>query len=471
MKLGFASLTLLCWFFSGFAHAEEMNLPDVESIGRGVTLLWEGPRDVPSVALTFDDGPIPGKTEPILDLLRDANVPATFFVLGENAERHPEILDRMVREGHEIGNHTFAHPNLTKLSNSEVRKEIKRSQDIIYESVGYFPRFFRPPYGAANLTTMSILSSQNLTAVFWSVDPQDWKGGSEQEIVADISDHLDNGSIILLHERSPNTSQSIPKIIETVREKGFTFVTLGKMFGLPPLIHQDKGRPVDVHIAANDRSKKNQPSPSDPVSLPTPQVVTISADLPPEHNENVLQVVRAADKTEMAIPRPISGGVAPVKPQISDPLIKPIQPVKPVSTVKSVPVAVSKPTAKATDTSTQIPIPTATPTVTFTQSASHTPTETHTMSSTQTMTPTQTMTSTPTITFSNTATATHSPSPTVTPSPTLTHTPTATATPTLTPTPSPTVEGPTVFGDYHAVDFRRLHPIERFAHRFIVDGE
>ena len=122
MRLHFAAFVLCFLICLSSTIAEEMRLPAIGSIGSGVTLLWEGPKDHRLVALTFDDGPIKGKTGPILDLLQETNVPATFFVLGENVERDPEMLHRMVREGHEIGNHTYTHPDLTKLKSYLIRK-------------------------------------------------------------------------------------------------------------------------------------------------------------------------------------------------------------------------------------------------------------------------------------------------------------------------------------------------------------
>ena len=275
MRFRFTILVVCLMWGPVTTLAEEMRLPEIGSLGRGVALLWEGPQDRRVVALTFDDGPIPGKTEPVLDLLRDSKVPATFFVLGENAERHPGILERMVTEGHEIGNHTYSHPDLTKLPTAKVRKEISRCQSIVQEAVGYRPRFFRPPYGAANLTVLSILSSQSLSSAFWSVDPQDWKGGSGEEIVNEVSKHLENGSIILLHERSPNTYQSVPKLIQVIREKGFQFVTLGQMFGLPNLEGPKEAVPTSVAIAKSP-SSQDLPVPNPKVA--SAPVKKVSAD-------------------------------------------------------------------------------------------------------------------------------------------------------------------------------------------------
>ncbi|MCA9436813.1 MAG: polysaccharide deacetylase family protein, partial [Candidatus Omnitrophica bacterium] len=368
MRLRIAVFFLVCLYFPTFGRAEEMKLPEVESMGRGVTLLWEGPSDRQVVALTFDDGPIPGKTEPILDLLGENQVPATFFVLGENAERHPEILKRMVREGHEIGNHTVHHPDLTKLSTAKVREEIKGCQKIVEDAVGCKPRFFRPPYGAANLTTMSILSSQNLSAVFWSIDPQDWRGGSEQEIVSDIDSHLDNGAIILLHERSPNTGESIPTLIQTVREKGFRFVTMSEMFGYPPF------SPTVSETEPATQFAKADPQTSNPVEVvaaqevPTPQVVMIGGSLSPSQSppSDVRPEARPINPViEPASPRPI--GSAPMQVELRG--TAPSSQPKPA--VIDPPPAVTKPTHAATPTK-----PPAPPTATHTSTPTPTPTPT-----------------------------------------------------------------------------------------------
>jgi len=455
-------------FLSSIAGAEEMKLPEVEAIGRGVTLLWEGPADRAAVALTFDDGPIAGKTGQVLDTLRDEKVSATFFVLGENVERHPEILERMAGEGHEIGNHTYSHADLTKLSTTKVKDEIKRCQDIVFEAVGYRPRFFRPPYGAANLTTMSILSRHNLSAIFWSIDPQDWRGGSQEVIVADISSHLENGSIILLHELSPNTSQSIPGIVKAVREKGFEFVTLSEMFQLPVL----KGQPPEVteateiaHVPAEtvDRAVISHSQPD-----PDPEVGNFGEISLNMEGGSSTSADRIPTGVRPASPRPLNSpptrvelrGTTPSAPLVAQSGLSENPPAPPGPTV---PPATSTPVP--TETSTSSPAPMVTPTSTATETA----TWTVPMTPTSTPTSTSTWTPTPTPTQTRTSTPTHTPSPTLTPS--HTPTPTPTKTPTSIPSLPVAAEGPTGYGRYRPVEFRRLHPIERFSHRFIVKEE
>lgn len=457
MRLGFAVLTIGLVVSPFRGAAEEMILPNFEGIGRGVTLLWEGPKDRPTVALTFDDGPARGKTDAILDYLASEEVPATFFVLGENAQRHPDLLERMVREGHEIGNHTFSHPNLTKLTHSQVREEIKKTQDAVLEAVGILPRFFRPPYGAANLTTMSVLSNQNLAAVFWSIDPQDWKGGAETQIVASVAEGLQNGAIILLHEKSPNTLKSLPGVVKAVRELGLEFETISSMFGAPT------SAPESNQIAGAD-FESSQAAAKEAEALLDAVVV-----------RRLEPVAPAAEEWADAAP----ANSPSLAPEVVD--------VAPTDRLGPPSAEVPKPIASPT--STPIPTVAAPPTAAPTPSATPTPTLTHTAVPTSTHTATAAPTATATPTATSTPRPTESPTPTATASPTFTSTPTVTPSPTMTPTPTPTIgrdiepteiprpipvatlESPRGHGDYAPVELRRLRPVQRYTHKFLIEGQ
>lgn len=456
MRLGFVVLTIGLVVSPFRVAAEEMILPNFEGIGRGVTLLWEGPKDRPTVALTFDDGPARGKTDAILDYLAAEEVPATFFVLGENAKRCPDLLERMVHEGHEIGNHTFSHPNLTKLTHSQVREEIKKTQDAVYEAAGILPRFFRPPYGAANLTTMSVLSNQNLAAVFWSIDPQDWKGGAEAQIVASVTEGLQNGAIILLHEKSPNTLQSLPGIVQAVRSRGLEFETISSMFGAP-------------------------------TSAPEPKQIASagfeSSQAAAKEAEALLDAV-VVRRLEPAAPA--AEEWADASPANSPSLAPEVVDVAPTDRLSPPSASIPKPLAP---TATPLPTVAAPPTVAPTPTATVTPTSTHTAAPTSTHTATAAPTSTATPTATSTPRPTESPTPTATASPTVTSTPTVTPSPTLTPTPTPTIgrdieptelprpipvatlESPRGHADYAPVEFRRLRPISQYTHKFLVEDQ
>jgi peptidoglycan/xylan/chitin deacetylase (PgdA/CDA1 family) len=210
------------------------------------TLQWfapailRGPADGNRIALTFDDGPCSGHTEPILDILRHHNVKATFFVCGQNVERSPEILRRIQREGHATGNHSYSHRFPFFRSCAFFPREIDLTQETIEKVTGKRPKFFRPPFGARWLGLHPVLKARGLSLVNWSDTGYDWKLDAEG-IVRETLDTLGPGSIILLHDgrrtyppgkvdRSP-TVKALPAILEGAMKAGFTFVTLDELLG------------------------------------------------------------------------------------------------------------------------------------------------------------------------------------------------------------------------------------------------
>lgn len=196
-------------------------------------VLIRGPATGKQVALTFDDGPSPPFTDQILDILRDRQVPATFFVCGKNAERHPETLRRIHMEGHTIGNHTYSHPFLYFRSRSFMSGEIDHTQEVIERIIGQRPSCFRPPYGGRWTGLNSILRQRGLHLVQWSDTGYDWKLETEG-IIRESLKGLGPGSILLLHdglERRPprpfdqsRTVRALPAIIDAARQAGLTFV-------------------------------------------------------------------------------------------------------------------------------------------------------------------------------------------------------------------------------------------------------
>jgi peptidoglycan/xylan/chitin deacetylase (PgdA/CDA1 family) len=161
--------------------------------------LVRGPADGHRIALTFDDGPASPFTEQILDILRDRQVPATFFVCGRNAERHPDLLLRMSAEGHTVGNHAYSHFFPYLMTRAEMAQEIDRAQQVIEEITGRRPVLFRPPYGARWFGLYPALRERGLKVVQWSDTGYDWKE-EEDSIVRLSLKRLGPGSIILLHD-------------------------------------------------------------------------------------------------------------------------------------------------------------------------------------------------------------------------------------------------------------------------------
>ena len=200
------------------------------------------------VALTFDDGPDPTWTPPILDVLKRAKVPATFFVIGENALANPLLLQRMVNEGHELGNHTYTHPNLALASNTVTKLELNLTQRLLEAYTGRSTRLFRAPYfGDAEPTTPDellpalIAQGQGYTVVGLHADPGDWKRPGAQSIVDQTVASVESATpessrnIVLLHDGGGDRAQTVaalPALIERLRADGYRFVPVSTLAGL-----------------------------------------------------------------------------------------------------------------------------------------------------------------------------------------------------------------------------------------------
>ncbi|RSN46729.1 polysaccharide deacetylase family protein [Actinomadura sp. WAC 06369] len=179
------------------------------------------------VALTFDDGPGP-HTATLLDTLRRAGARATFFVQGIHVPEHPAVVRRMVAEGHEIGNHTWNHPNLTTLSRDGVREQIRRTQDAVRDAAGVAPAMMRPPYRAVDA---AVAEAAGLPVVLWSVDPQDWRRADVARKVKTGLRDSGRGDIVLYHDVHASTVQAMPQIVDGLQKRGFTLVTVSELFG------------------------------------------------------------------------------------------------------------------------------------------------------------------------------------------------------------------------------------------------
>lgn len=185
------------------------------------------------VALTFDDGPETRYTPQILDALKKKGAPATFFVMGKQVRSYPEVMKRIVKEGHGIGNHTWSHPNLAKTWTAKVKEEIRLTQDELQSVTGRKPDIFRPPFGAVTKADLLVLHELGMKNIMWSVDTLDWSGLSADEIVDIVERDITPGGIVLQHNFQygnegllEGTVQAIPKIVDELRARGYTFVTV-----------------------------------------------------------------------------------------------------------------------------------------------------------------------------------------------------------------------------------------------------
>lgn len=178
------------------------------------------------IALTFDDGPHPVYTEELLDGLKERGVHATFFVTGEHAELHPEIIDRMNEEGHLIGNHTYSHIQLKDSNREQFREELVRTNEIISEITGEEVLYVRPPYGTWDKKFESEL---NMFPVLWTVDPLDWNSTNVANITDKVVSKTEENDIILMHDYYESTVTAALKVIDELQEMGYTFVTVDEI--------------------------------------------------------------------------------------------------------------------------------------------------------------------------------------------------------------------------------------------------
>ncbi|MFZ5951796.1 MAG: polysaccharide deacetylase family protein [Candidatus Rifleibacteriota bacterium] len=182
------------------------------------------------ILLTFDDGPHPRTTPYILDILKKRNLRAVFFVLGLQAEKHPQILKRIAEEGHEIGNHSFNHKNLAQLSEEMVRQQIDRTNSIVEKVTGKKPRFLRPPYGAMDKQLIRICQSENMSIMLWTVDPKDWQNKNETAILRNLSRQLgltgnSHGGAVLLHDIYPATVKALDPFLDQISMLNYQVAT------------------------------------------------------------------------------------------------------------------------------------------------------------------------------------------------------------------------------------------------------
>lgn len=197
------------------------------------------------VALTFDDGPHPQHTPALLDILAARGQRATFYVIGRLVQRYPEIARRIVAEGHELGNHTWTHPTLSRLGDATVLREIDRTQDIIWQTVGHLPVTMRPPYGAFTARQARMLQAQRfLPTIIWSVDPQDWRRPGSAVVADRMVRGARPGAIILAHDIHGPTIRAVPAAIDGLVARGLTSVTMSELMGWAPWGRSRPGRTV-----------------------------------------------------------------------------------------------------------------------------------------------------------------------------------------------------------------------------------
>ena len=189
--------------------------------------------DGPYIAMTFDDGPHGTLTPKLLDLLAARKIKATFFVVGQCAAEFPAIVARAAREGHEIANHSWSHPNLGKMSDEAVKRELQKTDDAIKAATGTRPTLMRPPYGSITARQKAwIHETFGYRIIIWDVDPLDWKRPGPSVVTHRILNETRSGSIILSHDIHPPTIEAMPETFEQLQAKGFKFVTVSELLAM-----------------------------------------------------------------------------------------------------------------------------------------------------------------------------------------------------------------------------------------------
>lgn len=186
------------------------------------------------IALTFDDGPYPIYTPMLLDMLRDLKVPATFFLIGQDAQQWPELTRRIEADGNEIADHTYSHPDLDQETASQVRQEILQGRDVLW-ALSHDPavrEYMRPPHGRYTESTLQIAQSLGYSVVLWTDDGGDWRTLSVEQLQRHLVEHATAPEIVLLHSGKLATIEALPFVVERFKRAGYRFVTVGTLLRL-----------------------------------------------------------------------------------------------------------------------------------------------------------------------------------------------------------------------------------------------
>jgi len=222
--------------------------------------LYTGNRYLPEVALTFDDGPNPYYTPQILAILQHYRVKATFFCIGQQVARYPNLVRQEYSDGNLVGNHSWSHPNLALLSDNDIETQINLTSNAIQQATGVRPTFFRPPYGVVNTKVLAQANLLGLTTIIWSDEAHDWATPGTSVIVSRILRLAGDGAIILMHDGGGDRSQTVaalPSIITALRASGLQLVTLRQMLNDVP----ERPASTQAPISASTQNQPPVPTP------------------------------------------------------------------------------------------------------------------------------------------------------------------------------------------------------------------
>ncbi|SEH50732.1 Peptidoglycan/xylan/chitin deacetylase, PgdA/CDA1 family [Halobacillus karajensis] len=188
--------------------------------------------DAKYIALTFDDGPHPEVTPAILQTLKEHESIATFFMLGSQVEYYPEVAKQVAEAGHEIGNHSESHMDLSQLSPDKIIQELDPSSEIIEEVTGQKPKLFRPPYGAVSESVETVANERGTPIINWSIDSLDWQSLDADSVIAEVERGAASGAIVLMHDIHRSTAAALPELLDKLEKEGYQFVTVSQLLEL-----------------------------------------------------------------------------------------------------------------------------------------------------------------------------------------------------------------------------------------------
>ena len=183
-----------------------------------------------TIALTFDDGPGP-YTEKLLDILDKYDAKATFFLIGSKVSARANTLRRMQSRGHQLGNHSWSHPELNKISTEQLSSEIDQTNNAIKQAVGINPNIIRPPYGAFNRVVLEKFRQRGMSSILWSIDTRDWADRNSEIVCSRAVAGAHNGAVILMHDIHQTSVNAVPCILDSLKQQGYSFVTVQNLLG------------------------------------------------------------------------------------------------------------------------------------------------------------------------------------------------------------------------------------------------
>lgn len=187
------------------------------------------------IALTFDDGPHPRYTPQILDILDKYGIKATFFTIGVNAVYYPDVIEDVIRRGHEIGNHTYSHPHVSCLNSETLKNEVEKCESVIFGLTDYRTKLFRPPEGMIDADVRQVLRGLDYKVILWDIDTLDWANTPSEKIAESVIENVSSGDIILMHDyvsyNSP-TPKALELFIPELLKRGYRFVVVSELIGL-----------------------------------------------------------------------------------------------------------------------------------------------------------------------------------------------------------------------------------------------